>query len=91
MTLLELILDAALAAVAIAQILPRDFLEGQEAVAIRAVVNKTSLEARLDAGDDGFIDVALALFLARGLDVEVDQFLAIDDPDPEFLRLGGVE
>ena len=60
-------------------------------MAIRAIVHKTSLEARFDSGDDGFIDVALALFLARGLDVEVDQFLAIDDPDPEFLRLGGVE
>ncbi len=40
-----------------------DFLEGQKAVPFIAVVDKGGFEAGLDAGDDGFVDVALALFL----------------------------
>jgi len=60
-------------------------------VTVGAVIDKTGFETGLDAGDDGFVDVALALFLACGLDIEVDQLLAIDDRHPEFLRLGGIE
>ena len=72
-------------------VLARDLLERQEAVALGAVVDEARLEARLDAGDDGLVDVALALLLARGLDVEVDQPLAVDDRHAEFLRLRGIE
>ena len=79
------------AAAAALEELARDFLERQEAVAFGAVVDEARFEAGLDAGDDGLVDVALALFLACGLDVEVDQLLAVDDRHPEFLRLGGVE
>ena len=88
---LELILDAALAAFALAQVVARDFLERQKAVAVGAVVDKTGFETGLDASNDGLVDIALALFLACGLDIEVDQFLAVDDRHPEFLRLGGIE
>ena len=88
---LELILDAAAAAVAVAQVLARDFLERQEAVAVGAVVDEAGFEAGLDAGDDRFVDVALALFLAGGFDVEVDQLLAVDDRHPKLFGLGGVE
>ena len=101
---LELILDApaaaAVAFVAVAvgigaaaalEVLARDLLEWQKAVAFGAVIDEARFEAGLDAGDDGLVDVALALFLARGFDVEVDQLLAVDDGHPELLRLGGVE
>ena len=71
--------------------LARDLLERQEAVAFGAVIDEARFEAGLDAGDDGLVDVALALLLACGLDVEVDQLLAVDDRHPELLRLGGVE
>ena len=71
--------------------LPRDFLERQEAVALGAVVDEAGFEAGLDAGDDGLVDVALALFLARGFDVEVDEPLAVDDGHAEFFRLRGIE
>jgi hypothetical protein len=47
-----------------------DFLERQEAVAFRAVIDEAGFQGRLDAGDDGLVDVALALFLVGGLDVE---------------------
>ena len=79
------------AAAAALQVLARDFLERQKAVALGAVIDETRFEAGLDAGDDGLVDVALALLLACGLDVEVDELLAVDDGHPKLLRLGGVE
>ena len=60
-------------------------------MALGAVVDERGFEPRLDAGDDALVDVALALFLAGGFDVEVDQLLTVDDGHPEFFRLGGVE
>jgi hypothetical protein len=62
-----------------------------ETVALGAVIHEDRFERGLHAGDDTLVDVALALFLAGGLDVEVDQLLAVDDRHPEFLRLGGIE
>ncbi len=60
-------------------------------MALRAVVDEARLEARLDAGDDRFVDVALALLLAGGFDVEIDELLAVDDGHPKLLGLGGIE
>ena len=60
-------------------------------MAVGAVVHEAGLEAGLDAGDNRLVDIALALFLARGFDVEVDELLAVDDRHPKLLRLGGVE
>jgi hypothetical protein len=60
-------------------------------VPLGAVIDETGFEAGLDARDDGLVDVALALLLACGLDVEVDQLLAVDNGHPELFRLGGVE
>jgi hypothetical protein len=68
-----------------------DFLERQEAVALGAVVDEGRFEAGLDAGDDRLVDVALALFLGGRFDVEVDEFLAIDDRDAEFFGLRRIE
>ena len=56
-----------------------------------AVIDEAGFERRFDAGDHRLVDVALALFLGGGFDVEVDQFLAIDDRHPELLGLGGIE
>ncbi|CAB3685279.1 hypothetical protein LMG26685_04497 [Achromobacter mucicolens] len=58
-----------------------NFLEGQKAVAVLAVVDEASFEAGFDPGDDTFVDVAFALFAAGSLDVKVDEFLPIDDSD----------
>ena len=57
------------------------FLEGKKAVAVFAVVDEAGFEAGFDPGDDTFVDVAFALFAAGSLDVEVDEFLPIDDSD----------
>src|SRR6185295_17231431 len=45
------------------QIVPRDFLERQEAVTLGSVINEARFEGRLDACDHALVDVALALFL----------------------------
>ena len=69
----------------------RDFLERQEAVAFLAVVDEAGFERGFDAGDDALVDVGLALFATGGLDVDVDQLLAVDDRDPQLFGMGRVE
>ncbi|MDT4841651.1 hypothetical protein FQZ97_755150 [compost metagenome] len=76
------VLDAGTADVyAFLEVAAGHFLEGQEAVAVFTVVDEASFEAGFDPGDDTFVDVAFALFAAGSLDVEVDEFLPIDDSD----------
>jgi len=52
-------------------------------VALAAVIDKCGFQAGLDTGDDTLVDIALALFLAGGLDVKVDELLSVDDGNPE--------
>src|SRR5262249_6932579 len=73
------------------EVLACDFLEGQEAVALGAVIDERSLQAGLDAGDDTLVDIAFSLFLRGRFDVEVYELLAIDDRDTEFLGLCRIE
>ncbi|EWS57748.1 hypothetical protein Y694_04304 [Methylibium sp. T29-B] len=68
-----------------------DLLERQEAVAVLAVVDEAGLQRRLDAGDDGLVDVALALFAPLDLGLEVEQFLPVDDRQAPFFRLRGID
>ena len=84
-------LDRGTVAAAWLVILGGDFLERQEAVAVAAVFDETGFEAGLEAGDDGFVDVALALLFAGGFNVEVDEFLTVDNGDTEFFRLCRIE
>jgi hypothetical protein len=60
-------------------------------VAVFAVVDEARFERGLDAGDDTLVDVAFALFAPGGFDVDVDQFLTIDDGDAQFFLLRRVE
>jgi hypothetical protein len=78
-------------AAAVGQAGAGNFLERQKAVALAAVIDECGFQAGFDAGDDTLVDVALALFLAGGLDVKVDELLPVDDGNPEFFRLGCVE
>ncbi len=68
-----------------------DFLERQEAVAILAVVDKTGFERGLDARHHGFVDIALALFAPFDFDFVVEEFLSIDDCQPAFFSLRGID
>src|SRR6266850_836057 len=73
------------------EILARDLLEGKKSVALGAVVHERGFEAGLDPGDDTLVDVAFSLFLGGRFDVEVNEFLAFDDRDTEFLGLCRIE
>src|SRR6187455_2514545 len=56
-----------------------DFLEGEKTVALTAVIDKCRFEAGLDASDDAFVNIALALLFAGRFDVQIEQFLSIYD------------
>ena len=68
-----------------------NFLEGQETVAVGTVVDEAGFERRFDAGNDPLVDVAFTLFLGGGFNVEINQFLTIDNGDTEFFRLCRIE
>ena len=76
---------------AFAEVVLRDFLERQEAVAVFAVVDEAGFERGLDARHDGLVDVALALFAAFDFGLEVHQLLAIDDGQAAFFGLRRVD
>src|SRR5262249_48325475 len=63
------------------EVLACDFLEGEEAVTLGAVIDERGFEAGLYAGDDTLVDVALSLFLRGRLNVEVYELLTVDDRD----------
>ena len=56
-----------------------------------AVVDETSLETGLDAGDDAFVDVAFALFAAGDFNIQIDQFLTVNDCHAQFFLVRGVK
>ena len=68
-----------------------NFLERQETVAVRAVIDEARFERGLNAGDDTLVDVALALLFRGRFNVEIDQFLTIDNGDTEFFGLCRIE
>ncbi len=86
---LDDVLDARLAhRYAFSKVLLGDFFEWQKAMTVFAVIYKTSFERWLDAGDYCFVDVAFALFAAFDFNFIVKQFLAVDDGQAAFFRLG---
>ena len=68
-----------------------DFAEGQEAVAVAAVVDERRLQRRLDARYLGEIDVAAKLFAVSGLEVEFFDAIAAQHHHPGLLRMGRVD
>ena len=89
---LDRVLDARVARVdALAEVVLRDLLERQEAVAVLAVVHEAGLQRRLHPRDHGLVDVALALFAPFELGFEVEQLLAVDDRQPPLFGLRGID
>ncbi|NBR16417.1 MAG: hypothetical protein EBT81_00580 [Gammaproteobacteria bacterium] len=60
------------------EILTRDFLQRQKAVAFGAVVDEAGFERGLDAGDTPLVDIRLFLFARRQLDRQVVKLLTPD-------------
>ncbi len=73
------------------KVLLGDFFERQKAVAVFAVVDKTGFQRRLNAGDDGFVNIALALLAPFDFDFVVEQFLPVNNRQTAFFGLGGVD
>src|SRR5690606_32294161 len=77
--------------VAAAEVLGRDFLEGEEAVAFRAEVDEGGFEARLYAGNASFVDTGFFLDSGAVLDVQVIQTLAIDQRNAQLFFLSCID
>ena len=65
--------------------------EGQEAVAVAAVLDEGRLQARLHPDDLGQVDVALELALGGSLDVVVFEAVTVQDHHAGLFRVGGVD
>ena len=68
-----------------------DFAEGQEAVAVSAIVDERRLERRLYAGDLGEIDVPFELLVLGGFEVKLLDPVSLDHRDPGLLRVARVD
>ena len=64
-----------------------DFVEGQEAVAVAAVLDEGGLKAGLYAGDLGEVDIAAKLAFGFRLEVEFLNLAAVHDSDAGFFRV----
>ena len=68
-----------------------DFAEGEEAVAIAAIIDERRLERRFDPGYLGEIDIAFELLVLGGFEVKFLDPVSLDDGDPGFLRVARVD
>ncbi len=68
-----------------------DFREGEESVAVAAVVDEGRLQRRLDARHLGEIDVSGELSLVQRLEIELFNLVSIHHHDAGFFRVGGVD
>ena len=68
-----------------------DLAEGQEAVAVAAILDERRLQRGLDPGHLGEVDVALDLPLGRALEIEVDEVAVHRARPPGSLRVGRID
>ncbi len=67
------------------------FGQGQETVALPAVIDKGGLEAGLDIGHHALINVGLGGLPGGRLHGQFFHLAFFDDGNPEYLRVGGVD
>ena len=72
------------------EVLAGDFFEGQEAVALRAEIDKGSLKAWFDASNTAFVNIGFLLLACTRLDVQVVEALAIYQCNAQLFRLSCV-
>jgi hypothetical protein len=68
-----------------------DFGEGQESVAVAAIVDEGSLQRRLYARHLGKIDISSKLLPVSRLEVEFFDAIATQNDHPGFLRMGRID
>ena len=92
LTFPEQIADAGAVGVhALREVVARDFLHRQKAVAVGAVIDEAGFERLLDAGNAAFVDIGLFLFLGGNLDIEIVQGLAIHNGHTQLFTLSCVD
>ena len=72
------------------KILPADFLQRKEAVAVNAILDKSRFKRGFKPRDAALVDIGFSLLLGRLFDIDVLQGLAIDDCHAQFFCLRGV-
>ena len=68
-----------------------DFAEGQEAMAVAAVLDEGRLEGRLYARDLGEVDIAAQLLALGRLEIKFFDAIATDHNDPGLFRVGSID
>ena len=68
-----------------------DFVEGQEAVTVAAIVHERRLQRRFDPDDLGQIDIAFEPLLGCGFEIELFETIPADDDDPGFFRVRRID
>ena len=68
-----------------------DFGEGEEAVAVAAVIDERRLQRRLDPGYLGEIDVSSELLAVGRLEIELLNPVATQHDHPGFFRMGRID
>jgi hypothetical protein len=68
-----------------------DFAEGEEAVAVAAILDEGGLERGFDPGDLGEVDISAQLLALRGLEIKLFDAIAADHDDPGLFRVGGID
>jgi hypothetical protein len=68
-----------------------DFAEGQEAMAITAILDEGRLQRRLDPCDLGEVDIAAQLFALGSFEIKFLDAIAADHNDPGLFRVGSID
>ena len=64
-----------------------NFIKGQKAVTVSAIINKCSLQRRFDSNNFGAVNITFYLFAGSGLELHVFNFISIYDNNAGFFRL----
>ena len=68
-----------------------NFLEWQEAMTFFAVIDKAGLKGRFNTGNDTFVDIAFALFTTGSFDIDINEFLTINDGNSQLFLLSCIK
>lgn len=68
-----------------------DLREGEKTVTVAAILNKSGLQRRFDAGDLGEVYISFQLFATCDLEIEFFKPIPIDHDNPSHLGLRGID
>ena len=60
-------------------------------MAVFAVVDEAGFERRFDAGDHRFVDIGFMQLTCIGFNIDINQFLSVDNSNPQLFLLGCIE